>query len=78
MMAQFGGNLADISSDLRKIKEIGKDLGLQLNAEKSEFISHNQTSADSPLSSFPDLPFVNPSQATLLGSPLGRPEPIIH
>ena len=28
--------------------------------EKSEFISHNQTSADSPLSSFPDLPFVNP------------------
>ena len=39
--------------------------------EKSEFISHNQTSADSPMSSFPDLSFVNPSQATLLGSPLG-------
>ena len=67
----IGGNLDDITADLKRIEEQGQDLGLYLNVEKSELISHNQSTVDDVLSTFPGLQFVHAQQATLLGSPLG-------
>jgi hypothetical protein len=67
----IGGNLDGITSDLRRIQEQGQDLGLCLNVEKSELVSHDHSSVMGALSSFPGLQFVHTQQATLLGSPLG-------
>ena len=67
----IGGNLDDITADLKRIEEQGQDLGLYLNVEKSELISHNQSTVDDVLSTFPGLQFVHAQQATPLGSPLG-------
>ena len=67
----IGGNLDDIFDDLKSIEEKGKELGLHLNVEKSELISHDQSSVEVLLSSFPGLQFVNANDATLLGSSLG-------
>jgi hypothetical protein len=67
----IGGNLDGITSDLRRIQEQGQDLGLCLNVEKSELVSHDHSSVLGALSSFPGLQFVHSQQATLLGSPLG-------
>ena len=60
-----------ITSDLRRIQEQGQDLGLCINVEKSELVSHDHSSVTGALSSFPGLQFVHTQQATLLGSPLG-------
>ena len=39
----MGGNLDDITADLKTIEEQDQDLGLYLNVEKSELIVHNQS-----------------------------------
>ena len=73
----IGGTLEDITADLRFIEEQGKDLGLQLNVEKSELIAKDQSSASNVLSIFPGLQYVPPAQASLLGSPLGEEAMVI-
>ena len=67
----IGGKLDDIFDDLKSIEEKGKEHGLHLNVEKSELISHDPSSVEVLLSSFPGLQFVNANDATLLGSSLG-------
>ena len=68
----IGGKVEDLQADLRLIKDQGKALGLFLNVDKSELISHsNSTVSTSFMSAFPGLQVVHPTQARLLGSPLG-------
>ena len=67
----IGGNLDDIASDLKRIEEYGEVLGLFLNVDNSELISHDPSTAESLLSTFPGLQFVDVQKATLLCSPLG-------
>ena len=72
----IGGCLDDVSNDLKLIEEEGKDLGLQLNMNKSELISQYEDSLRTTLSTFPGLHFVPANNATLLGSPLGDTDSI--
>ena len=67
----IGGKLEDISADLKRIEDQGRELGLYLNVNKSELISNDQSAVASMLSSFPGLQSVPSEHATLLGSPLG-------
>ena len=67
----IGGNLHDIASDLKRIEEHGEVLGLFLNVDKSELISHDPSTVESLLTTFPGLQFVDVQKTTLLGSPLG-------
>ena len=54
--------------DLRQIEDQGKALGLFLNVDKSEMMSHNGSSVNPVLSAFPDLQYVHAYYAVLLGS----------
>ena len=67
----IGGDLQDLENDLARIESVGKSLGLVLNINKSEVISHNKSAVSSLLSSLPDLQFTDVEHAQLLGSPLG-------
>ena len=67
----IGGCLDDVLNDLKLIEEESKDLGLHLNMNKSELISHYEDSLQTPLSNYPGLQLYSPNAATLLGSPLG-------
>ena len=49
----------------------GQALGLSLNVDKSELISHDKSAVSTLLSAIPRLQFVQADHATLLGSPLG-------
>ena len=64
----MGGDLDDLTTDLKRINEEGQALGLILNVSKSELISHDQSKLGIMFSIFQVLVFVDP---TLLGSPLG-------
>ena len=68
----IGGSFEDIESDLLKIENQGKALGLFLNVDKSEVLSHSESSVSPVLSAFPGLQYVHASHAILLGSPLGK------
>ena len=58
---------------LRLIRDQGKALGLFLNVDKPELISHsNSTVSTSLMSALPALQIGHPTQARLLGSPLGN------
>ena len=72
----IGGCLDDVSNDLKLIEEEGKDLGLQLNMNKSELINQCEDSLRTTLSTFPGLHFVPVNNATLLESPLGDTDSI--
>ena len=66
----IGGNLADLQADFQRIEDRGQALGLHLNVDKSELISHDESAVRDVLSAFPGLQFISAHQATLLGSPL--------
>ena len=66
----LGGSQEELLCALETIQQEGAQLGLHLNVHKCELICHNPSSMQSILSSFPDLKIVDPSCATLLGSPL--------
>ena len=68
----IGGNLEDLQTDLQRIEDQGQALGLELNVDKSELITHDWSAVGSTLSIFPGLQFVDTQQAMLLGSPLGH------
>ena len=61
----------DLQANLGKIEDQGNTLGLLLNVEKSELISHCLSAATTLLSAFSGLQFVHTDHAKLLGSPLG-------
>ena len=62
----IGGNLEDLQTDLQRIEDQGQVLGLELNVDKSELISHDRSAVGSSLSIFPGLHFVDTQQAMLL------------
>ena len=64
----IGGSIMDVEVDLRQIEDQGKALGLFLNVDKSEMMSHNGSSVNPVLSAFPDLQYVHAYYAVLLGS----------
>ena len=68
----LGGGEEELLSALKTIQQEGAQLGLHLNVHKCELICHDLSTTESVLSSFPDLKIVDPSCATLLGSPLGN------
>ena len=67
----MGGDLDDLTADLKRINEEGQALGLTLNMSKSELISHDQSKLGTMFPTFQDLVFVDLKDATLLGSPPG-------
>ena len=67
----IGGSLQDIEADLKIIEDHGRDLGLFLNVDKSEVVSHSQSTVNPLTSAFPGLQYVHAARAILLGSPLG-------
>ena len=67
----IGGSLEDIEADLKIIEDHGRDLGLFLNVDKSEVVSHSQSTVNPLTLAFPGLQYIHAAQAILLGSPLG-------
>ena len=67
----IGGSLENIQADLCRIEVQGKALGLHLNVDKTEVVSHGESAVGSLLSAFPGLQYVHAAHATVLGSPLG-------
>ena len=72
----LGGNWQDVIEDLQQIEEAAGSLGLTLNHHKCEIISTDDGARDSMLAFSPSLQFVEPSEACLLGSPIGGPNSI--
>ena len=66
----LGGNCQDLLHDVQVMKD-ASDLGLSLNAHKCEIISTNMTTCGTLLVSLPGAQLVSPTQASLLGSPIG-------
>ena len=66
-----GGNSDDILSDLSVVKQRAADLDLELNQNISEVLCSNSSARASILAAFPGARVVEPSEATLLGSPIG-------
>ena len=66
----IGGSCDTILSDLKLVEE-AESLGLVLNTHKSEIISCDPSVCGRLSSSLPGALVIDPSQATLLGSPLG-------
>ena len=67
----LGGSTEEIVQDLKRI-ESAAEIGLELNNEKSEIITNDPVSRGTVLCSLPGARVVNPSDACLLGSPLGN------
>ena len=65
----LGGSCSDILHDLEAIME-AENLGLTLNNSKSEIICHDHTTRGSIITHLPGAQVVDPSHASLLGSPL--------
>ena len=66
----LGGDCQDLLHDLQVMKDAA-ELGLVLNTGKCEIISQDMTTCGTLLVSLPGAKLVPPSQAQLLGSPLG-------
>ena len=66
----LGGSSSDILHDLEVIME-AENLGLTLNNSKSEIICNDNTTRGSIIAHLPGAQVVEPSHASLLGSPLG-------
>ena len=58
----MGGDLDDLTADLKGINEEGQALGLILNVSKSELISNDQSKMNAMFSTFQDLVFVDPKK----------------
>ena len=67
----LGGNLEDVLHDLEVFERVAAKLGLLLNHCKSEVICSDQSMRVSILASVPEVRVVDPSDACLLGSPIG-------
>ena len=67
----LGGPLDEVLDDLRRFEDAAEDIGLFLNHRKSEVICSDADIIDSILSISPEFTCVNPSEACLLGSPIG-------
>ena len=67
----LGGNLEDVLHDLGVFERVAAELGLLLNHCKSEVICSDQSMRASILASVPEVRVVDPSDACLLGSPIG-------
>ena len=67
----LGGPVEEVLADLRNLVDASRELGLVLNTKKSEIISKDNIAA-STLTAFPSLSRVSPTDATLLGSPIGE------
>ena len=67
----LGGSTEEIVQDLKRI-ESAAEIGLELNNEKSEIITNDPVSRGTVLCSLPGAKVVDPSDACLLGSPLGN------
>ena len=67
----LGGDVLDVLHDLAVIEREAAELGLLLNHRKSEVICSDMSTKNSILSSFPGASVVEPSDACLLGSPIG-------
>ena len=66
----LGGSCSDILHDLEVIME-AENLGLTFNNSKSEIICNDNTTRGSIIAHLPGAQVVEPSHASLLGSPLG-------
>ena len=64
----LGGKLTTVAQDVRRIVELGSELGLILNAAKCELVAHPSLVNDNPLLRL--FTWVEPVDATLLGVPL--------
>ena len=67
----LGSTTEDILQDLEVI-ESAEEIGLHLNNEKSEIICHDPVVRGTILFSLPGARVVDPSDACLLGSPIGN------
>ena len=67
----LGGNRSEVLQDLEVVNLEGRDLGLQLNHQKSEVISSDDSSIAAILSVLEGARTVDPSKANLLSSPIG-------
>ena len=67
----FGGSLADVSRDVQLFEQASKQLGLKLNHAKTEVITNDPSIISSDmLLLLPNAQFLDPRDATLLGSPM--------
>ena len=70
----LGGNVEDLTHDLRVFQQEAAELGLRLNQRKSEIIC-NDSLVPSPIQALiPDAAITDPNIACLLGSPIGNIE----
>ena len=67
----LGGPVEEVLADLRYLVDTSRELGLVLNTKKSEIISKDNTAVSTMQTAFPSLSCVSPTNATLLGSPIG-------
>ena len=68
----LGGSMEDLRHDLEEVERVGAEIGLQLNEGKTEIICLNRDTKESLLLSLLGALFVEPQEATLLGSPIGE------
>ena len=73
----IGGSLDEVTADLKKIELSCEELGLVLNHGKSEVICSDDDTKCAILEVSPQLQYINPSDACLLGAPIGGPQSII-
>ena len=67
----IGGAAEDIKHDLEIVVREGAALGLHLNERKSEVICKDPAARGSILPSIPGVQVIDPTSASLLGSPIG-------
>ena len=67
----LGGDVDNLRHDFLLVDRVGAELSLVLNSSKSEIISENTENIESLRHSLPDPHVVNPSNAFLLGCPIG-------
>ena len=67
----IGGAAEDIKHDLEIVVREGAALGLHMNERKSEVICKDPAARGSILPSIPGAQVIDPTSASLLGSPIG-------
>ena len=72
----LGGSVGDVVEDLWSVERMAEELGLQLNRGKSEVICGDTATRESFLLAAPGLHVTSPTDASLLGSPLGDTDSI--
>ena len=71
MMSPLGGSLADVSRDVQLFEQASKQRGLKLKHVKTEIITNDPSIHSDMLLLLPNTQFIDPRDATLLGSPIG-------